>query len=36
VKSLEKIKQLQQETASSPFNEYNYKGVHLFVMVHGF
>mmetsp|Transcript_31134 Transcript_31134/g.30581 ORF Transcript_31134/g.30581 Transcript_31134/m.30581 type:complete len:256 (+) Transcript_31134:475-1242(+) len=36
VKSLERIRQMQLEAQSNPFNEYNYKGVHLFVMVHGF
>jgi len=34
VKSMERIKALQLE--SKAFSEYNYKGVHLFVMVHGF
>ena len=42
VKSLEKIKQLanaQNGThgeKNNQINEYNYKGVHLFIMVHGF
>lgn len=36
VKSMNKIKTLQHEAALNAFNEYNYKGVHLFVMVHGF
>lgn len=40
VKSLEKIKQLANSNAgteqSNNQNEYNYKGVHLFIMVHGF
>jgi hypothetical protein len=27
---------MQAEASLTAFNEYNYKGVHLFVMVHGF
>jgi len=34
VKSMERIKSMQSEAKA--FSEFNYKGVHLFVMVHGF
>jgi len=33
---MDKIKQVHAELQPNTFNEYNYKGVHLFVMVHGF
>ncbi|CDW80262.1 serine [Stylonychia lemnae] len=36
IKSMDKIKQVHAELQPNTFNEYNYKGVHLFVMVHGF
>jgi len=33
---MDKIKQMQSDQALNTYNEYNYKGVHLFVLVHGF